>query len=643
MSFNLGISNHPTSRMGLSSIGVYLYEDVYYRQWITEIALAFYEGRQDEFVWLDLVRQFRNPEKQQILPLNLTREIVDDIAILYKEVPIYKVVDSKGRSLPKDQKLWEEIMEQSRYLMIMDKLDRWTSLLGTVLVKVSFVDDATGFLVEKNEGGIVQLDLMHGGTYDLRHGASPYYVTELLIGGFNNSRFSGFGGNRNTAENGPANKVKMKGSVPSPSSYGGNDIMVAGKNKENKSFGAMNMLYWSPTSHKSIDEDGNEMEVENPYGVIPAVPFFNQDPAHYYFLPINEPLIYANHAVNMRITDLNHIAKYQSFGVPVLTGVERPANTRQGRPVDDFNQLRGGSAQSRFGGLTGVSGLGAGGSFRNFDAGMGIFRDGNADANALGFSIGPDTAIAVGEKGDFRFEHPKADITGLLKTIESITDMVRVNHGLMPKYRDKVSPSGFALWMEKAGVIDRNRRRGELIKEREKQLFQVIKKLWNTHYTKSGEKKFSEDAMVEITYIDPKFPVDPKTQMETIILEQTIRKSGDKYALRQLYPFMSEDDIESTIDETRENAAEQMTHDSDLQLGIAKKYDAAGLQFEGVAQKKPEVTGSKIDNKAKHSQKSAKQPGKQGEGKPQGSGKRGAPKGNKNRLGKGNADVTEVT
>jgi hypothetical protein len=60
MSFNLGISNNPSSRLGgLSSVGIYLYEDIYYRKWITEIALAFYEGRQDEFVWLDLVKQFR--------------------------------------------------------------------------------------------------------------------------------------------------------------------------------------------------------------------------------------------------------------------------------------------------------------------------------------------------------------------------------------------------------------------------------------------------------------------------------------------------------------------------------------------------------------------------------------------------------
>ncbi len=208
------------------------------------------------------------------------------------------------------------------------------------------------------------------------------------------------------------------------------------------------------------------------------------------------------------MTDLNHIAKFQSFGVPVLSGVERPVGTRQGRPVDDFNVLRAGGAQPRFGGLAGSGGFGQG---RNVYQGFGSFRDGNAESNALGFSLGPDTAISVGEKGDFKFEHPNADITGLIKTVESITDIIRVNHGLRPKYKDKVPPSGFAMWLEKSGVIDENRRRSQLFKEREQQLFKVIAKLWNVHHSKSSERKFSQNAKLEITYLDPKFPVDPKT------------------------------------------------------------------------------------------------------------------------------------
>ena len=306
--------------------------------------------------------------------MNLTKEIIDEISILYQESPIYQVIDENGKLLKEDQKLWEEIMNKSRYLMLMDKLDRWTRLLGTVLVKVSFVDPQTGHLVKETEGGQVQLDILHGGVYDIRHGASPYYITELLIGF--GTKFGGW-----AHDGGSMSGTGVTSSIPSPSNYGVSDV----KAKKNLTYnevgstselGKVNRIYWSPDSHVVVDEKNNGVKVENPYGTIPAVPFFNQDPAHYYFLPINEPLIYANHALNMRITDLNHIVKFQSFGVPVVKGVERSTSLRQGRPVDDFNQLKGGAAQSRFGGLGGVSGVGASGQYRTFDSGFGIFRDG---------------------------------------------------------------------------------------------------------------------------------------------------------------------------------------------------------------------------------------------------------------------------
>ena len=557
--------------------------------------------------------------------MNLTKEIIDETSILYKETPIYKVVDSKGKSLPNDQKLWEEVMDHSRYLMTMEKTDRWTKLLGTVLIKVSFIDENTGFSVKENVGGKVQLDVMHGGVYDIRHGASPYYITELLIGF--GTKFGGFAG--------LANQGKVATNIPPTAGYGDQDIGSKNSGKQAPNAQSPNMIYWSPDKHKVINRGGEDTIVDNPYGMIPAVPFFNSDPAHYYFLPINEPLIYANHATNMRITDLNHIAKFQSFGVPVLTGVERPTGTRQGRPSDDAGILRGGLAQSRFGGLVG-GGTAASGNFRNFDSGFGAFRDGNADANALGFSIGPDTAIAVGEKGDFKFEHPKADITGLLKTIESITDMVRVNHGLMPKYKDKMAPSGFALWMDKAGVIDQNRRRGQLFNEREQQLFQVIKKLWNTHYSKSGDKKFSEDAKLEITYVEPKFPVDPKTQMETIIMELKIRQSGDTQAFKQLYPYMTDSEIAKLLKTTRKDASEQSHSEADTHLEVADKYDQKGFDPPDISKSEMEVSGSKIDNRAKHSEGSSIQPGKNGDG-------RGAPRGNSNRTGGKGKKKTGIT
>jgi hypothetical protein len=612
MSFNLGIANHPISRMGgLSSVGVYLYEDIYYRQWITEIALAFYEGRQDEFIWLDLVRQFRNPEKQQILPLNLTKEIIDEVSILYQEAPIYQVVDEKGKLLTKDQELWEQIQRDSRYLMLMDKLDRWTRLLGTVLVKVSFVDPETGQLVKKTQGGRVQLDILHGGVYDIKHGASPYYITELLIGF--GTKFGGW-----QHEGGAISGSGVAASVPSPSTYGIADArakkgLVYNDVKNVSDMGRTNRIYWSPDSHVVVDEKNNGYEVKNPYGTIPAVPFFNSDPAHYYFLPINEPLIYANHALNMRITDLNHIVKFQSFGVPVVKGVERPTSLRQGRPVDDFNQLKGGAAQSRFGGLGGVSGIGANGQYRTFDSGFGIFRDGNADAAAMGMSLGPDTAIAVGEKGDFKFAHPNADITGLVKTIHSITDMVRINHGLKPKHEQSLPSSGFAIMMEKMGVLEDNVRRSRLFKEREQQLFQVIKQLWNTHHSKTGDDRFDEDAKLEITYKIPDFVVDPKTKKEDLMMEAKLLDSEDTHIISKLYPHMSEVEIQKLIKKRRKDREAKAEFDTEIQVKTGATLQENGLGADGAPQNNANqdgVTSPKIDNKLKHSVESSKQPGK---------------------------------
>jgi hypothetical protein len=613
MSFNLGIANHPISRMGgLSSVGVYLYEDIYYRQWITEIALAFYEGRQDEFVWLDLVRQFRNPEKQQILPMNFTKEIIDEVSILYQEAPIYQVIDPKGKLLKEDQELWEEIQEGSRYLMLMDKLDRWTRLLGTVLVKVSFVDPDTGQIVKENEGGKVQLDIMHGGVYDIRHGASPYYITELLIGF--GTKFGGW-----AHESGSISGGGVAASIPSPSNYGINDARTSkGLNFNEvgtvKELGKVNRIYWSSDSHVIVDEKNNGLKVKNPYGVIPAIPFFNSDPAHYYFLPINEPLIYANHAINMRITDLNHIAKFQSFGVPVVKGVERSTSLRQGRPVDDYNQLKGGAAQSRFGGLGGVSGIGASGQYRTFDSGFGIFKDGNADANMLGISLGPDTAVAVGEKGDFKFAHPSADITGLVKTIHSITDMVRINHGLRPKYEQQTAASGFAAMMEKIGVIEDNVRRSRIFKEREQQLFQVIKKLWNAHHNKGGDKKFSEDAQLDITYKVPDFTVDPKTKKEDLMMEAKLLDTEDTHIISKLYPHMSEAEIQKLIKKRRKDKQDRIEFETEMQAQTGLTLQEHGLGPEGAPMPQEggdsDVPKPKIDNKAKHSEESSKQPGK---------------------------------
>jgi len=104
--------------------------------------------------------------------------------------------------------------------------------------------------------------------------------------------------------------------------------------------------------------------------------------------------------------------------------------------------------------------------------------------------------------------------------------------------------------------------------------------------------------------------------MEIILMEQKIRQTGDKWAFKQLYPHLSDSEVKKAIKETREDMEEQAHHLADNQLEIGKKFDAEGMQApDGAVAKKeePKVSGAKIDNKAKHSENSSKQPGKNGD------------------------------
>lgn len=619
MSFNLGVGRNGQAATFAMQVN-YLYESVIYRRWVTDIAMAFYTGRCDEFVWIDLQKQFRDPTKQQIVPYNLTREIIDETSILYREEPIYMIKDKNtGKVLKKDQELWKKIRKESRYHNMCQQLDSMTKLLGTVLVKVSFVDPETGDLVNENSPGMVDFELVYGGSYDVRYGASPYYLTEVNLG-FAEIPAAWNSGSPSSVTSLPLNKDLSVAMKP-----GGADRKY---NRVNSVYDLdqtnITKIHWSKDGHKVQDQRGNYYEGENPYGCIPAVPFFNQDPGHYYFLPVNEPLLYANHAVNMRLTDLNHIAKYQSFGQAVVKGIERPINNRLGRPIDDMN-FRGGSRGTGFGFGSDTSPTGL--DRNNFHP-FNYYGDGNAQANLNGFSIGPDTVVSVGETGDFKFEHPGADITGLTGTIYTMMDMVRINHGLQPKHNSKLPPSGAALMSAKLGVVEQNKKRQILFREREQQLFEVVKKLWNAHWDgEKGAQLFSEDAELEIYYVDPEFAVDPQTKVATLKGSMEIIQSGNIEMIQKLYPHLDDRAAKDLVNTVHNQRMEQAKREAEIEASKINKMRELGIDVESDKEVKTRSTGSseekgtpdnrapkpRIANRAKHAEQSSIQPNKNGD------------------------------
>lgn len=597
MSFNFGVAGTGIAQSYTARMA-YLYESTAYRRWITDIAMAFYTGRQDEFVWYDLKRQFRHPDKQQIIPYNLTKEIIEETAILYREEPMYVIKDSEGNTLKEDTKLWAKIRKDSRYHNICQQLDAMTKLLGTVLVRITFIDPDTGDLVNENKPGMVQFDLVYGGSYDAKWNSSPYFLSELDFGFAEDyGKLSNFGVVSNVPLN-PNLSVAMKPGSQNKSVNLVDDISQMNLSKITK-------IMWSLNKHKVEDAEGNMYEGENPYGCIPAVPFFDQDPGNRYFLPVNEPLLYANHAINMRLSDLNHIAKFQSFGQAVVKGIERPLNNRMGRPIDDLN-FKGGSRSFGFGVS---SNIGPSGLDRNFNNPFDYFGDGNALPNMNGFSLGPDTMVSLGETGEFKFENPGADIKGLVSTIYTMMDMVRINHGLRAKHDQKLPPSGFAVLAEKVGVIERNKRRAILFKEREQQLFQIVKKLWNVHNAEEGAL-FSEDAQLDVHYVEPEFVTDPATKINALKQEQEILMTGNTALIKKLYPHLDDAGVAEKLEQFHKDRLAQAERDVEVTNYVVENSTEIVEDEKGkkVAGSKP-----KIENKAKHSRESSVQPGKNGD------------------------------
>lgn len=617
MSFNFGVNREGKAASYSMQLN-YLYDSVMYRRWVVDIALAFYMGRQDTLIWLDLKDQFRSPSKQQIIPYNLTQEIIDETSILYREEPIYQIKDKKtGKVIKKDQELWKRIRKDARYHNICQQLDSMTKLLGTVLVKVSFVDPDTGDLVNANKPGTVHFELVYGGSYDIKYNTSPYYLSTVEFGSIEAPSYWNASSPAAVAALpiDPNLSVAMKPGITDRRAKKVQSIYDLKQQNINK-------VYWSKDDHKVQDSDGNYYEGENPYGCIPAVPFFNQDPGNRYFLPVNEPLLYANHAVNMRLTDLNHIAKFQSFGQAVVKGIERPINNRLGRPIDDMNARGGSRGGFGFGGNTSPTGLDRN-NFNPFD----FYGDGNALPNMNGFSLGPDSLVSVGETGDFKFETPGADITGLTNTIYTMMDMVRINHGLQPKHNSKLPPSGAALMAAKLGVVEQNKKRQILFREREQQLFEIVKKLWNAHHDgEKGTQTFSEDTELEVHYVEPVFAVDPQTRATTVKMSQDLVNTGSHGAIKSLYPHLDDSAVEELLANNHKERIKQAERDAEIEatkilkaqelgVDISKDPEYSIASSSGGNKEKDNTPKPKIANPIKHAEQSSIQPGRNGDGR----------------------------
>lgn len=188
---------------------------------------------------------------------------------------------------------------------------------------------------------------------------------------------------------------------------------------------------WTATTWRKLDYRGHVLSVPgnpngaNPYGVLPFVPLFDSAPDDQFFLPGGDDLIEAQRAINVALTNLWRAIELQSHGQAWAAGL----------PAGDVVRA------------------------------------------------GPDRTIALPTDGKFGFAAPETPIEAVLKAIEFVVKQTAVANDLAANVFElnPKAESGAAKQAENRDLIEARADDIELWRLYEARLFDVIKRVANTH------------------------------------------------------------------------------------------------------------------------------------------------------------------
>jgi len=202
---------------------------------------------------------------------------------------------------------------------------------------------------------------------------------------------------------------------------------------------------WTPNEWQRLDYRGRVLESgPNPYKVLPFIPLWDGLPGSDFWLAGGDDLIALQEAVNGKLTDLLHILRFQGFGVGWIKGGEG-----------------GGTIQ--------------------------------AD---------PGSFVELPENGELGFAAPDAPIADVLKSIDQLIKWAAVSNGLPASSlsTEPTDESGISKIVSNSELSEMRRDDIALFRQYEKQLFNLIRIVWNTH----NSKKLSDAATITTDFADPK-------------------------------------------------------------------------------------------------------------------------------------------
>jgi hypothetical protein len=213
--------------------------------------------------------------------------------------------------------------------------------------------------------------------------------------------------------------------------------------------------HWTANNYQRLDYRGqpapneNNPQGVNPYGVLPFVPLFDSLPDDQFFIPGGDDLIEAQEAVNVALSNLWRSVELQAHGQPWASGI---AN---GSP---------------------------------------------SDAHWEAATFGPQRMIYLPEGGSFGFAAPNSPIKDILDALQFVLRQTAATNDLSADVfdLDKRSESGAAKHVEQIDLREARQDDIALWRTYEARLFEVIKKVVNTH--KPGT--IPEDATVSIDFAE---------------------------------------------------------------------------------------------------------------------------------------------
>jgi len=249
---------------------------------------------------------------------------------------------------------------------------------------------------------------------------------------------------------------------------------------------------WSADTFQRLNWQGNVIdEQENPYQVLPFIPVFDyMPPSSAFWLPGGSDIISLQEALNVKLCDLVYLLQQSSYGIGWIK-----------------SSIAGGTIQASPGSL-------------------------------IELPLDKDSALG--------FESQETDVNQFVNAIDKIIKWGCVSNGLSAASMstDVQQQSGISKAWDNKELSEMRLDDVALWRAYEKQLFNLMRVVWNVHNT----KKLSEAAILKIDFADPQAKLDAKTQAESddLKIAQGVLSPVD-IAMRDNPDFESRDDALSHL------------------------------------------------------------------------------------------------